>query len=155
MMKIGIIVHSQTEHTFYVAEQLKERLVDLGNEVNVERVITERETPPGAKGIQFKELPDVEGYDGLIFGAPVHAFSLSPAMKAYLEQIKTLQDKKIACFVTKGLRFKWTGGTRAIGQMKNICKSKGGNIIDTEIVIWNKSRDEQILDLIDRISQAF
>jgi NAD(P)H-dependent FMN reductase len=154
-MNRGIIVHSQTEHTFSVAEKLKERLMDLGNEANVERVVTDGEAHPGAKNIRFKELPDVKGYDGLIFGAPVHAFSLSPAMKAYLEQITTLQDKKIACFVTKGMRFKWTGGTRAIGQMKNICRSKGGNVIETGIVIWNKSRDEQISDLIDKVSLVF
>jgi flavodoxin len=154
-MKIGIIVHSQTEHTFSVAEQLKERLMEAGNEVDVERVVTDGDAPPGAKNIKFKNLPNVEGYDGLIFGAPVHAFSLSPAMKAYLEQISSLQDKKIVCLVTKGMRFKWTGGTRAIGQMKNICKSKGGSVIETGIVIWNKSRDKQIADLVEKISRVF
>ncbi len=119
-MKIGIIVHSQTEHTYSVAQKLREKLINIGHEANVERVIPVGDVAPGAKDIKFENQPDSQVYDALIFGAPVHAFSLSPAMKAYLEQLPSLQNKIIACFVTKGAPFKWTGGTRAIGQMKKI-----------------------------------
>ena len=76
-------------------------------------------------------------------------------MKAYLEQVPSLQNKKIACFVTKGAPFKWTGGIRAIGQMKNICKSKGGTVYGTGIVVWNKNREKSIADLVDRLSGLF
>jgi len=154
-LKIGIIVHSQTEHTYSVAQKIKEKLISEGNEADVERVITEGDVPPGAKRLKFVELPDSSIYDALIFGAPVHAFSLSRAMEAYLEQINSLQDKKIACFVTKGAPFKWTGGTRAIGKMKKICQSKGGTVVGTGIVIWNKGRAKQIDDLVDKLSRIF
>ncbi len=39
-MKIGIIVHSQTEHTYSVAQKLQDKLLDNGHETNLERVIT-------------------------------------------------------------------------------------------------------------------
>ncbi len=154
-MKIGVIVHSQTEHTYSVAQKLKDKLISAEHDVDLKRVITTRDVTPGSKDIQFKSKPDIDIYDGLIFGAPVHAFSLSPAMKAYLEQITSLENKMIACFVTKGAPFKWTGGTRAIGQMQNICKSKGGTVYGTEIIVWNKNRDKSIDDLVDRLSSLF
>ncbi|MBZ2164712.1 NAD(P)H-dependent oxidoreductase [Methanobacterium spitsbergense] len=154
-MKIGIIIHSQTEHTYSVAQKLQDKLLDNGHETNLERVITIGDTPPGSKDIQFKNLPDVNAYDALIFGAPVQAFSLSKAMNGYMQQITSLQSKKVACFVTKGAPFKWTGGTRAIGQMKKICQTKGGIVIGTGIVIWRKDREKQINDLINKFGMLF
>jgi flavodoxin len=154
-VKIGIIVHSQTEHTYSVALKLQDKLLNNGHETNLERVITEGDTPPKTKDIQFKNLPDVDAYDALIFGAPVQAFSLSQPMNVYMQQIKSLQSKKVACFVTKGAPFKWTGGTRAIGQMKNICQTKGGIVIGTGIVIWRKDREKQIDDLINKFGRLF
>ena len=61
----------------------------------------------------------------------------------------------MALFVTKGLRFEWTGGTRAIGQMKKICQSKGGKVIGTGIVVWNKERDKKIAELVENFSRLF
>ena len=80
-MKIGIIVHSQTEHTYSVAQKLRETLISAGHEVDLKRVVTAGDAPPGSKDIKFESMPEVDIYEGLIFGAPVHAFSLSPAMK--------------------------------------------------------------------------
>jgi flavodoxin len=154
-VKIGIVVYSQTEHTYSVAQKLQEKFHEEGKEVEIERVVPEGEVHPGSKDIKFETLPDVEKYDALIFGSPVHAFSLAPAMKAYLEQIPSLQNKKIAAFVTKGLPFNWTGGNKAIGKMKDICQSKGGSIIGTDVVVWNKSRDKKIGDLIRKFSVIF
>jgi NAD(P)H dehydrogenase (quinone) len=154
-MKIGIIVHSQTEHTYSVAQKLREKLISVGHEAYVERVIPVGDVAPGAKDIKFENKPDSQLYDALIFGAPVHAFSLSPAMKAYLEQLPSLQNKIIACFVTKGAPFKWTGGTRAIGQMKKICNSLGGEVSGTGIIVWNSKRDKEIDKLIDKLTRLF
>ncbi len=154
-MKIGIIVHSQTNNTYLVAQKLQEKLSEDGNEVEIKRVKMKGGDKSGRKDIQIENPPEVSDYDALIFGSPVHAFSLAPAMKIYLEQIPSLQDKKIAFFVTKGLRFEWTGGTRAIGQMKKICQSKGGMIFGTGIVVWNKQRDKKIDEIVNKFSELF
>jgi flavodoxin len=38
MMKIGIIVHSQTGHTYSVVQKLQEKLLAAGHSVNIERI---------------------------------------------------------------------------------------------------------------------
>jgi len=154
-MKIGIVVYSQTEHTYSVAQKLQKILQEKGKEVELERVVMKGEDQPGSKDMEFEVMPDVEKYDALVFGSPVQAFALARPMKAYLEQIPSLQGKKIALFVTKGARFNWTGGNQAIGKMKKISQYKGGSIVGTDIVVWNKNRDEKIDALLRRFSAIF
>lgn len=154
-MKIGIIVYSQTEHTYSVATKLKEKLQAKGHETEIEKLIPSGEVHPGSKNIKFKTNPSLESYDALIFGAPVHAFSLAPAMKAYLEEIESLQDKNIACYVTKSLPFNITGGNKAISIMKKLCESKGGKIVGTDIIVWRGGREKHIADLVEKFSSLF
>jgi flavodoxin len=154
-MKIGIVVYSETGHTYSVAEKLQEKLQANGHSVDIERVTTGGDVNPGSEKIAFQNQPDVQGYGALVFGSPVHAFNLAPAMAAYLEQIQSLQEKKIACFVTKGLPFNWTGGNKAISKMKKICQSKGGTVVGTDIIIWRDNVDEKIEELIRRFSVLF
>lgn len=154
-MRIGIIVHSQTGHTYSVAQKLQEKLSAAEHEVKVERVTPIGEVNPSSKNIKFETLPDLDAYDALIFGAPVQAFSLSAVMKAYMNQIKSINNKKVACFVTKGVPFNWTGGNKAISQMKKIIESQGGIIIGTGIIIWRDKREEQIAELVEKFSELF
>ncbi|MDD1774552.1 MAG: flavodoxin [Methanobacterium sp.] len=155
-MKIGIIVHSQTNNTNSVALNLQEKLKEAGNEVEVKRVsMVGGDRPEKKDDIELENLPDVTEYNAVIFGAPVHAFALAPAMQIYMEQLPSLQDKKVALYVTKKLRFEWTGGSRAIGQMKNYVYSKGGNLMGTGIVIWNKNRDQKIAELVEYFTGLF
>jgi multimeric flavodoxin WrbA len=155
-MKIGIIVHSQTNNTYSVALKLEEKLKEAGNEVEVKRVSMVGGDKPANKGkIHLENPPIIDEYDAIIFGAPVHAFALAPAMQIYLEQLPSLQDKKVALYVTKNLRFEWTGGSRAVGQMKNYVYSKGGILMGTGIVIWNKNRDKKIAELVEYFTGLF
>lgn len=154
-MKIGIIVHSQTGHTYEVAQKLQEKLSATGKEVEIEQVKLEGGQQTPGKNSRIENPPDVSAYNALILGAPVQAFSLSKVMSIYLEQIPSLQDKKIALFVTKGLRFNWTGGTSAIGRMKKICQSKGGIVMGTGIIVWNKQRNKKIAELVEKFSKLF
>lgn len=151
-MKIGIIIHSRTGHTYSVAQRLEEKLSADGHEVAIQQLrLAEGQDVPG-KDSMIKNPPDLNGYDRVIFGAPVHAFSLSKVMEAYLTQVSSLTGKTVVCFVTKGLPFGWTGGNHAIGQMKEICESKWATVSGTGIVIWNKNREKQINDLIEKFS---
>ncbi|MEN6329035.1 MAG: flavodoxin domain-containing protein [Methanobacteriaceae archaeon] len=154
-MKIGIIIYSQTNHTYTVAQRLQSKLSSEGHEVDLERVVPVGKVNPGEINVNFDTQPATEPYDGLIFGSPVHGFNLAPAMNAYLNQIPSLQDKKIACFVTKGLPFDSTGGNQTIKQMKKICRAKGGAVIGTAIVTWSMSREKKINNLLERFSALF
>lgn len=154
-MKIGIIVHSRTGHTYLVAHKLKEKLSSDGHEVDIQQLkIAGGQQVPG-NDTKIKNPPDLSGYRRVIFGAPVHAFSLSKVMEAYLNQVSSLTGKTVACFVTKGFPFNWTGGKRAINQMKEICESKWAIVAGTGIIIWNKNRQKQIDDLAGKFSGLF
>lgn len=154
-MKIGIIIYSQTENTHITALKLKEKLLEMGHEVNLERLVTVGETMPRTKKVELEKVPDLSEYQGLVFGSPVHAFTLAPAMNSYLEQIQTLENKKIACYVTKALPFNWTGGNTAISKMKKICESKGGEVVGTDILVWRGDIDKKINDLIRKFTIVF
>lgn len=155
-MNIGIIIYSQTGNTSSVALKLKEKLSAVGHSVGIERIEISGELGPRATNFQLKTKPDVDKYDALVFGAPVQAFSLSPAMKSYLSQIASLKSKKVACFVTKHLPFYWTGGNQAINKMKKICESKDGKVCGSGMVIWSSARrDQKITEVIDRLSRLF
>ena len=155
-MKIGIIIHSQTGHTYSVAEKLQDEIFGAGHEVNIERVnMVGGDRPESKEKVQIESPPDVGVYEALIFGAPVHAFNLAPAMQVYLEQIPSIQDKKVALFVTKNWRFNWTGGNQAINKMKKLSESKGGTVIGTGIIAWNKQQDEKIAELVQEFSGLF
>ncbi len=151
-MKIGIVIHSYTGNTLEVAQKIQDKFLENGKDVEIQRVSMVGGDKPRGKDINFENLPDLEKYDALIFGSPVHAFSLSLAMKTYLEQIQSLKDKKIALFVTKGNRFNWMGGNQAIKKMSKICQSKGGIILGSGIIVWNKQRDQKITKLINEFS---
>jgi flavodoxin len=155
-MHIGIIVYSQTGNTYSVAQKLEESLAAAGHTVTLERLQPVGESKPGDKDVQFEALPDTEPYDALAFGAWVEAFSLTSAMASYFEQVASLQGKPVACFVTKQLPFYWTGGNRAIRQMKKFCTSKGANVLGSGIVIWgSKQRNQQINQVVDRLTHLF
>jgi NAD(P)H dehydrogenase (quinone) len=155
-MKIGIIVYSQTGNTFAVAEKLKQKLAAAGHAANVERLTTVGGVQKDARNIRIEKLPDLGAYDALVFAAPVQAFSLAPAMAVYLKQLPSLGGKKVVCFVTKGLPFAWTGGNRAIKQMKNSCEAMGGMVCGTGIVYWsNKGRENHIDDVVEKLIKHF
>jgi len=155
-MNIGIILYSETGNTYSVSQKLKEKLVKAGHSVNIERLKVIGKVKPGTKDIQFESLPDIEPYDALVFGSPVQAFSLSSAMTAYLSQIKSLKDKKVAFLLTQFFPFPWLGGNRATGQMKKIGESKGATICGTAVVNWSKpGREKQITEIVEKLSKLF
>ena len=152
-MNVGVIIHSHTGNTLSVGEKLKETISNKGHIVHLQRVRAMNEDPAAAGKIELSEIPDISGYDTVIFAAPVRAFSLSPVMKTYLSQLPDLSNKKIFCFVTQQLPRPWMGGNRAIKQMIQLITEKGGKVSDQSIVNWScKDREAQITDILQRFS---
>ncbi|MBC7220624.1 flavodoxin family protein [Candidatus Bipolaricaulota bacterium] len=153
-MDIGIVVHSQTGHTHSVAEKLREKLATAGHTVTLERLEAEGEVRPGVKDVRLKSVPNVEAYDAIVFGSPVHGFALALAMQAYLRQVPSLAGKRAACFVTQSFPFAWMGGDRALRQMTRACQAKGATICGVGVVNWSRrSREQQIAAMVDRLSR--
>lgn len=152
-MKIGIIVHSHTGNTLSVAQKLMDKLLAEGHSVSLERVEAINEDQNEAGKVKLKSVPVTDGYDLLIFGAPVRGFSLSPVMAAYLSKMKPITGKKVACFLTQAFPHPAMGGNRAMGQMKELCCSKGVEVCGTGIVNWsNINRRRRIDSIVERFS---
>lgn len=152
-MKIGIVVHSKTGNTLLVAQKIKQEFLNAGHTVNLEQVMAVDEEAAAQGKVQLKNIPDISGYDVVVFGAPVHAFSLSRVMKEYLSKTASLSGKKIGCFVTQQLAYAWMGGNHAIGQMKKACESKGTSVSVTGIVNWSrKQRETQMSEVVKKLT---
>jgi Flavodoxins len=151
-MKIGIIVHSHTGNTLKVCEKVRSNLSERGLEAEILKVSPVDENEK--KNFVLKEKPDTDPFDYIIFGAPVWAFSLSPIMKMYLEQIKSLKGKKVSCLVTQSGK-PWMGGSRSVNKIAKLCESKGAKVEAKEIVCF-KSEDleKKIADAALKLSQT-
>jgi len=154
-MEVGMIIYSQTGNTLSVAQRLERRLTDAGHSVTVERLETAGEVRPGDKDVELTSFPDPTSYDVVVFGAPVHAFSLAPAMQAYLRKVTGLEGKSVACLVTQFFPFGWMGGGRAAGQMRAACRHKGARVCATAVVNWSFRREPKIAQVVDKLSKCF
>ena len=155
-MNIGIVVYSQTGNTLSVAEKLKDKLVSAGHAAAIERLAPVLENPKDPLSFRFDALPDLAGYDALVFAAPVQGFSLSPVMAAYLPLIPGLAGKKAACFVTKQLASAWTGGNKALAQMTKAVEDKGGTVCGTGMIMWSsKQREKDLEEMVEKVGCLF
>ena len=148
-MKVGIIVYSKTGNTKSVAEKIKASLLHGGHDVTLEDVTTVGDPDKGPDQSQLKNIPETAGYEAVIFGAPVWAFSLCSVMKHYFGTVNTLQGKKVGIFVTQSFRKPWLGGNKSIKWMKKACQAKNGDVLKTGIINWkNEKRETQIEELV-------
>ncbi len=154
-MNIGIIVHSKSGNTYAAAQKLQQKLSTAGHKVTIERLNPIGDAHPGIKNLQLEKSPKINEYEGLIFAAPVWAFAVSPVMATYMEQLSSLQGKKIGSFVTMGFPLPWLGGNRAIKQIKEKCESKGGTV-SASAIIGSSGKDKKATnEMIDTIGGIF
>jgi flavodoxin len=142
-MNIGIVIYSWSGNTLSVGEKLQAKLQSAGHTAELLPVKVIGERKQGAREFELDTLPNLSAYDGIVFGAAVEAFSLSPVLTAYLKKVSSLDGKKVACLVTQQFPYPWMGGNRAVGQMRKLCKSKGAEIAGSAVVNWAKSRREK------------
>jgi flavodoxin len=154
-MNIGVIVYSWTGHTLSVAMQLKERLTAAGHAVNLERVEVVGPEELGATDVQLKTKPETGPYDALVFASPVRGGMMPPAMTRYLEQVPSLEGKKVACLVTHFFPPGW-GAKQTLQQMIAVCESKGATVCGSGEVGWPRlGQQRRIADVVDRLSKSF
>ena len=155
-MNIGIVVYSWSGNTLSVAEKLKERLAANGHTVDLVQVKVVGERKQGARDFELDTLPDIGAYEGLVFGAAVEAFSLSPVLGEYLKKVDSLAGKKVGCLVSQQFPYPWMGGSNAVRQMRKLCKAKGAAVVGSAVVNWAKSRREKTTKIaIERLAGLF
>lgn len=151
-MRIGVVVYSHTGHTLTVAERLKERLSEIGHSVTLERLESVGPVSPSAERGELRTKPFVGGYDALVLGSPVRGGRMSAPMRSYLEQVPSLEGKKVACLVTGVFPAVW-GRNQTLAEMEEACESKGAEVCGSGSVGWfSLRRKRQISRIVDRLS---
>lgn len=147
-MRIEIMVYSKSGNTYSVAEKLHKNFFHKGYSSNIYSIDTES-TDYLANDVESR----IEKGDVIIFCAPVHGFSLCKEMNCYMDRIKSLKGKKVACFVTQYFKFPFLGGTKAIRQMTSICERKYGEIYWKGVIGWSsKYRESNINETVEAIT---
>lgn len=158
MMKIGIVVYSQTGNTESVAKKVAEGLKAKGHEVDYLKVELHQkvEGSDPVTDANFKSMPKIGGYDAYVFGSFVEAFSLNRAMTYYLGQLDPV-NAPAACLTTQGLMAPWMGANRTQRQMKQLLIGKGARILGSANVVWFKEdlREERSQQAVDAICALF
>jgi flavodoxin len=155
-MKIGLIIHSRTGHTWSVAEAVGQALRKQGHDVTCERIVAADDAAAKPEQVTFTSCPDIRRYDALVFGAPVRGFNINPVIQAYLGQLPSMGAKPAACFVTMHLKKPWMGGNRALSRMRGLCRDKGLEVLGQAIVSWSSpQREQQIDSCVESIETLF
>jgi flavodoxin len=152
-MNVGIIVYSRTGHTLSVAVKLEEALSAAGHTVNLAPVEAAGPVKPGATDVPLKTRPAIEGYDALVFAAPVWGGRPAPPMAAYLEQLPSMEGTQVACLVT-GFFPPGLGRNQALARMTETCTAKGATLCGTGSVGWlSLNRKRQIARVVAGLSR--
>jgi len=153
-MNIGLIIHSQTGHTLEIAEKLIPVLQSQGHQTTLFHIKAEKTN--NGKAPQPLELPNLEGFEGIVFGSHVEAFQLAIPMKLALEKIVSLKGKVIGCVVTQQLKKPWLGGSWASMKMSKICESKEGSVKAVTSVQWSSNEKQELIEhAIKALAEAF
>ena len=154
-MNVGMIVYSRTGHTLSVASKLEERLSVAGHAVTLEQIETAGPVSVGATSAELKTKPPIDPYEALVFGSPVQGGVPAPPMASYLEQVTSLEGKKVACLVTGVFPAGW-GRNQTVTRMTEICQSKGATVCGSGSVGWlSLRRKRQISKVVDSLSTLF
>ncbi len=155
-MNICLVVHSQTGNTRSVADRLLAELEESGHTAVVFDVKPSGGSEQKPETIVFDDPPSLEGYQGFVFAAPVHGFSLSPVMAAFMKTLPPLGGRTSACFVTQAFPFAWMGGNRAVRQLCRLCEERGASVRGTGVVNWGRScRERLVSSTAGRLSALF
>lgn len=82
----------------------------------------------------------VDRYDFFVFASPLWAYTMAPAMRAYLENIRSLSGKKVAWIFT----YNGAAG-RALREAEGCIRSRGGSLLFSKALYGNKVSSQDYL----------
>ena len=151
-MNIAIVYYSYSGNTHKVAKTIEE-LLSQNNSVKCLRI----EAPKESKNFFIQCLraltrkkteivsteTNLSAYDLIIFGVPVWAREMPPAMRSYLEKATGLLRKKAVIFVTYGSGL---GKEHCLDSLKSAIEEKGGSCIGRFSVSQFKVNDKTLIE---------
>lgn len=152
-MRIGLIYYSRTGNTERVMKVIASRLAENSHNMDQFRMEINEPWASNAERLSLKEFPDIQSFDCIILGTPVHGGRLSGAMRTFLEDTQDIHGKDVILLLTH-LFWKGWGAEQTFNQMKEICTMKGANVIGSGNVMWlGFGRKKRIAETVDRITE--
>lgn len=152
-MKIAIVFYSFSGNTRTACEFLKENLEAKSGFVAMVQLKLKQEVTAFLKQCfqaRSKKTPlfcavdiDLKDYDFIVFASPVWAFSIAPALRAYLKAIGDLEGKKTGCFLTYG---SGVGKGKALSELENILREKKAHILFSRNIRGKEVNDKSCLE---------
>jgi multimeric flavodoxin WrbA len=150
-MNIGIIVYSRNGHTRLAATKLKEALSAAGHGVSFVELETVGPLPRSARTAELKSIPALDAYEAVVLACPVQGGVPAPPMRVYLEQVASLQGKKVALLVGGFFPAGW-GRNQTVAALKAMCESKGATVLGAATVRWSSlRRKRQIAEAVESL----
>jgi flavodoxin len=148
-MNVGIIVYSETGHTYEVIEKLADKLREQ-HTVTIYRLKYDK-----AQNI-VNGVPYINGHQRLILATPVQGFAPTIPIMEAIRRIENFDGRIVDVLITQYFRFKWLGGKQTINVLiRAIEHAKGVFGVDADIHWQRKDRDQQIQAAIDKFITAY
>ena len=164
IMKVAIVFYSFSGNTKRAAMFLQERFTNRGVQCTMVDLRPEKEEKSFFKqSVQAflkkevlleKRNKIVSEYDFIIFGSPVWAFTIAPALRSFLDNIVGFKKQKVACFLTYGSGL---GKDKALSELERQIKGKGGHLLfsrnlkgsETKFNSYLNDQFNSLLEMVD------
>ncbi len=134
-MKVGLVYYSRTGHTKQVIDDIAEKLNDDDHKIDIISLELASPWDASADRLPLKKLPDIQGFDCIIVGTPVHGARMAGAVRTFLEESEGLIGKEVVFLLTHLFWQGW-GADQTIQQMRELCTAKGADVLGYGNVRW-------------------
>lgn len=159
-MNVAIVIYSKTGTTFNVSRKIASLLTDAKINCDIIRLESKDNLRPRMKNVAISTKVDLGGYDTVIFGTPVWAFTAAPVVPALLHSKPDLKGKNVINFITMGFPFKFLGGNSAQALIDTLASACGANVIPKGGIISQPSMhntaktDAFVKSIFDKIKNS-
>lgn len=154
-MKIGVILFSHRGHTKKVGEKVAARLQIDGHAVHLNLLETITPLNLREEEAAIKSVPEINEYDALVLGTPVHGGRMSAPMRYFLNQTPSMRGISVVLFVTHFFRIGW-GATQTLQELQKVCENKGAQYLGAANIKWlSFYRKLNIKRSVEKISAIF
>ncbi len=153
MKKVAVVFYSFSGNTKRASLFLKKKLEEKGYLCDFVELRPKREVrsflKQGFMAFLKRELSleeiktDLSEYDLVILASPVWAFTITPALRTYLNRVEGLKGRNVGCFLTFG---SGTGKDKALRELKDILEKKGANILFSKTIVGKNTKEEAYLE---------